>query len=108
MGYVVKHGRIKPKYNPQPNAEERRHEDRLRELPCIGCGAWGVELHHTMLECPGKRFRRDHRFQIPVCPACHRGRNGIHGLGSEAAWGLANGVDTAALAVRLWSESVNG
>lgn len=108
MGYIVNHKRIKPKYNPQPNAEEARHETRLRELPCIGCGAWGVELHHTMLDFPGKRWRRDHRFQLPLCPSCHRGNHGVHGVGSEARWGERNGIDTADVAQRLWQESVNG
>lgn len=107
MGYVVKHKRIKPKYNPQPNAEEQRHEERIRQLPCIGCGAWEVELHHTMLDFPGKRFRRDHRFQIPVCGSCHRGARGIHGLGSEAKWGRTHNLDTAAIAQQLWRESVD-
>ena len=107
MGYIVNHRRIKPKYNPRPNAEESRHEQRLREYPCIGCGAWGVELHHTMLSFPGKRWRRDHRFQLPVCASCHRGSNGIHGVGSEAEWGLRNGIDTAAIAQRLWNEGLS-
>jgi hypothetical protein len=107
MGYIVKHNRIKPKYNPQPNAEEKRHEERIRELPCIGCGRHGVELHHTMLDFPGKRFRRDHRFQIPVCPDCHRGRDGIHGIGCERTWGQRYGVDTSGIAQQLWWESVN-
>jgi hypothetical protein len=86
VGWRPNHGRIKPKYNPQPNAEERRHEERLLELPCVGCGRWGVECHHTMLDFPGKRHRRDHRFQVPVCPDCHRGPKGIHGIGNEAKW----------------------
>jgi hypothetical protein len=107
MGYIVKHKRIKEKYNPKPNAEELRHEERIRQQPCIGCGAWGVELHHTMLDFPGKRFRRDHRFQIPVCADCHRGRHGIHGIGREDEWGRINGCDTAAIAQRLWWETVN-
>jgi hypothetical protein len=108
MGWKPEHARIKPKYNPQPNAEEARHEHRLRELPCIGCGAFGVELHHTMLAVPGKRWRRDHRFQLPVCGPCHRGTNGIHGLGSEARWGEINEINTAAIAQQLWQDFVNG
>jgi len=108
MGWKPNHARIKEKYNPKPNAEELRHEERIRQLPCIGCGAWGVELHHTMLDFPGKRFRRDHRYQIPVCPDCHRGRYGIHGIGDEAKWASGIGIETAAIAARLWRETVDG
>ena len=101
-----KTGRIKPKYNPQPNAEEARHEARLREMPCIGCGAWGVELHHTMVEFPEKRFRRDHRYQLPVCSSCHRGTGGIHGIGDEAQWAAIMGLrDTGEIARDLWALS---
>ena len=107
MGYVVKHSRIKEKYRPQPNALEKRFELKLREHLCIGCGAFGVELHHTMLAFPGKRWRRDHRYQLPVCGSCHRGTDGIHGLGCEAKWGRINEVDTAAIAQQLWQDFIN-
>lgn len=109
MGWKPNHGRIKPKYNPQPNAEERRHEQRLEKLPCVGCGRWGVECHHTMLDFPSKRFRRDHRFQIPVCADCHRGPKGIHGLGSEAKWwaGIGWSEERAAAYIEdLWLETI--
>jgi hypothetical protein len=97
--------RIKEKFNPLPNASEARHEARIREMCCIACGAYGVELHHTMLPVPGKRWRRDHRFQIPVCPECHRGRHGIHGIGSERKWADQHGLDTSMIALQLWEES---
>lgn len=98
-------GRIKEKYNPIPNAAEKRHEERLRRKPCIGCGAYGVELHHTMLPVPGKRWRRDHRYQIPVCAECHRGTSGIHGIGNEQVWADSMGVDTATAAYCFWLDS---
>lgn len=86
MGFKVTHGRIKPKYRRNPNAAEKRHEAHLYEQPCYGCGRHGVELHHTLLEFDGKAFRRDHRYQLPVCAECHRGQNGIHGIGCEVKW----------------------
>ena len=39
-----------------------------------------------MLNFPAKRFRRNHRYQLPVCNDCHAGPDGIHGIGSEATW----------------------
>lgn len=86
MGWSPNHGRIKERYNPVPNAQERRHEQRLETLPCFGCGRFGGRCHHTMLKFPAKRWRRDHRYQLPVCDECHQGDNGIHGIGSEAKW----------------------
>lgn len=108
MGWKPNHRRIKPKYNPIPNAEERRHEQRLEKLPCIGCGRRGGVCHHTMLSFPAKRFRRDHRFQVPVCPDCHVGKRGIHGIGNEALWWESIGwsVEQAVeYIVGLWDES---
>lgn len=103
----IAHGRIKPKYNPKPNAGERRHADRVRTLPCYGCGVRGrSESHHILLPAPRKRWRRDHLFQVPVCASCHRGPNGIHGIGCERTWCERNGKDTPAEAVRLRLESI--
>lgn len=108
MGWTPNHGRIKARYNPTPNAEERRHEQRLEGLPCFGCGRFGVEIHHVMTDFPAKRWRRDHRYQLPVCPPCHRGPNGIHGLGSERKW-LERMEMTAgemiAFVIDLWDET---
>lgn len=108
MGWTPNHGRIKARYNPTPNAAERRHELRLETLPCFGCGRFGVSCHHTMLDFPAKRWRRDHRFQLPLCWDCHQGPNGIHGLGSESKWLASIGMTEAeaiAYTLDLWDES---
>lgn len=108
MGWVPDHKRIKERYNPVPNAAEARHEARVREHVCFGCGRRDVELHHTLLEFEGKRFRRDHRYQLPVCRHCHRGPYGIHGLGSEVEWLENLGVsepEAVAYLKGLWAES---
>lgn len=104
MGWRPNHGRIKPKYNPIPNAEERRHEQRLEKLPCIGCGRRGGICHHTLLSFPAKRFRRDHRFQVPVCNDCHAD---IH-AGREAAWWERHGKAeqwAVEYIIGLWEDS---
>ena len=101
---TVSHGRIKERYNPVPNAAESRHEARLREMPCVACGGRCEEVHHVMQQFPGKRFRRDHRFQIPLCSFCHQL---VHkGYGSEAKWGVAAEIDVIAITQRLEAESV--
>lgn len=104
MGVPVNHKRMKPRNNP--NAAEMRHHHRVKLLDCFGCGAPGPsECHHTMLAFEEKRWRRDHRFLIPFCPSCHRGRYGVHGLGSEALWCERTGRDTEAESKRLWALS---
>lgn len=71
MGWSPNHGRMKPKYNPNPNAAERAFEGHLRDQPCFGCGRQTHVCHHTRLEFAGKVRRREHRWQMPLCNACH-------------------------------------
>ena len=96
MGELRKHngtGRTKEKYNPVPNAKEAAFADFVREQPCLGCGKYGCHAHHVLQRFDGMRWRRDHMYRIPVCPDCHQGRDGIHGMGNERKWADANDVD---------------
>jgi hypothetical protein len=77
MGYKVTHGRMKEKYNPNPNASERAFESHLSGLPCYGCGGPCHVRHHTRLEFTGKRWRRDHRWQLPLCNPCHKAAHDV-------------------------------
>jgi hypothetical protein len=81
--------------------------DRIADLPCLGCGSWPVEVHHS-LTAPGKIRRRDHRFVAPLCPACHRGSQGVHGLGSERLFGERIGLDLGRWATEQWKMSCDG
>lgn len=104
MGAPVNHGRMKPRYNPVMNAAEKRHKAWIKSLACIGCGGGPSDAHHTLLSIPGKRWRRDHEYLIPVCWCCHQGPNGIHGIGNELTWCERNNVDIRA-ASKLRDES---
>lgn len=109
MGWTPNHGRIKPRYNPVPNAQEARHEERVKALPCFGCGRFGVSAHHTLLKFPAKRWRRDHRYQLPLCWDCHQGPQGVHGIGSEETFLERVGEtpeEAIAYVQRLWAESM--
>jgi len=64
------------------SAAEKRWMDRVAGLPCILCGAQPVEVHHIR-EGQGASQRAQDTLVIPVCPPCHRGPNGIHGLGRK-------------------------
>jgi hypothetical protein len=57
---------------------EREHLDKVSSLPCSLCGDSPVEVHHIR-EGQGMAQRANHFLTIPLCPACHRGPNGVHG-----------------------------
>ncbi len=54
------------------------------------------------MKAPGKVRRRDHRFIAPLCGDHHQGDDGVHGLGSEAAFLARHGVDLVAWCVMAW------
>lgn len=101
------HKRIKPKYNPRPNAAEKRHRDYVKEHLCFGCGAMADDAHHTKLNFPSKRFHpRDHLCLLPLCRHCHAA---IHDrFGNEEKWLASVGKSPAEaidLIERLRAES---
>jgi hypothetical protein len=51
---------------------------RVSQLSCAICGTDGVEIHHPR-EGLGMAQRARHWLAIPLCPTCHRGKNGVHG-----------------------------
>ena len=59
---------------------EKRHMDRVAQLPCALCGAMPVQVHH-MREggAAGAGERVDAWLTIPLCPSCHTGPRGVHG-----------------------------
>lgn len=57
---------------------EKRHMDRVAQLPCALCGASPVQLHHIR-EGQGMSQRASNWLVIPLCPSCHTGPQGIHG-----------------------------
>lgn len=101
MGYSPDHKRIKARYNPKPNAAERRHIERVKERPCFGCGVFGAVAHHTLLDFPEKRWRRDHMCLLPLCDPCHRTLHTV--FGNEADWiASVERTEDEAVAEILW------
>jgi hypothetical protein len=92
-------GRTKERYNPRPNAGERRFHIELMDMQCAGCHRQrcGV-FHHLLSNTPVKRWRRDHEVGLPLCDPCHRD---LHSCGDEWSWCMARGFDPVALAVKL-------
>ena len=70
------------KGKPPMTAIQRKYVRKLAELPCVVCGAHGVEIHE---------FKQGAWFSsVPVCPECHRGQDGWHH--TRQRWSL-NRVD---------------
>lgn len=66
---------------------EKQHKDRLVSLGCMVCRIlfpWlepaTPELHHMRQGGWGKG---DYKTLIPLCPEHHRGKTGVHGLGTK-------------------------
>jgi len=91
---------------PKPAATkaERAYMAHMATLPCLGCGKWPVEVHHILQSMAGKITRRDHRYVVPLCSDCHRGRWGVHGIGSERGFMARTGIDLTTEAERLWQK----
>lgn len=83
---------------PVPTAAEKRHIDRLKELPCVVCGASGVEVHEP---AQGLWFAA-----MPLCATCHR--HPVYGWhGQKANWRAVKLDELGAIAatVRLLMEA---
>jgi hypothetical protein len=74
---------------------ERKYMNRVAELGCAVCRRMGyegtpAELHHPRAGTGAGR-RASHFDVIPLCPEHHRGKTGLHGLGTKGFpkhWGF--------------------
>lgn len=64
------------------SAAGKRHMARVARLACVLCGAEPVEVHHIR-EGQGAAQRAQDTLTVALCPDCHRGPNGLHGLGTR-------------------------
>jgi hypothetical protein len=66
--------------------DEKQHLSRVAELGCIVCKRLGfngtpAEIHH--LRAGQGWGRSSHYHAIPLCFEHHRGKTGVHGLGTK-------------------------
>ena len=74
---------------------EKQHMNRVAELGCAVCRRMGyegtpAELHHPR-RLAGGWGRSGNMTVIPLCPEHHRGKTGLHGLGTKGFpkhWGF--------------------
>lgn len=68
-------------------AAEKRYMGAVAGLSCILCrhlgyGMTPAEVHHVR-EGQGGAQRAGNFLTVPLCPEHHRGRSGLHGLGTR-------------------------
>jgi len=75
--------------------DERKYLSRVVELGCAVCRRIGyegtpAEIHHPRAGV-GMGRRSSNSAAIPLCPEHHRGKTGVHGLGTKGFpkhWGF--------------------
>ena len=80
---------MQSKNKAKPNAEEKRHIERIKSMCCIVCQASAPSECHEIKQ--GQWFT-----SMPLCADCHRGSiNGIHG--QKRLWNVYKMDELAAL-----------
>lgn len=88
---------------------ESRHMGRVKQIPCLVCGSWFVDVHHVVgyADRAGRAPKRHDRV-VPLCKMHHDVQFGphtaVHALGHQRFAEIYN-IDLMAEAERLWSES---
>lgn len=75
--------------------DERKYLSQVAELGCAVCRRMGyegtpAEIHHPRAGV-GMGRRSSNSAAIPLCPEHHRGKTGVHGLGTKGFpkhWGF--------------------
>lgn len=110
MGAPVNHKRMKPKAGAPPTAAEKRHMERVAQLPCLVSGKHPVTLHHvTGYARIMGRFARSHQLVVPLAPEYHLkqfGEKSVEALGHRGFY-REHGIDLLAEAEFLRLESIN-
>lgn len=92
-----------------PTAAEKRHMQRVAELPCLVSGRSPVTLHHvTGYADRMGRISRSHQRVVPLRPEYHLIQFGprwsVEALGHRGFFRV-HGIDLFQESERLWSES---
>jgi len=96
------HGRIKEKYNPTPNAAQKRFHDYVRAMTCLVCQK-DASIHH-IISNGNQRISKSHWHVTPLCPEHHQGPIGYHGLGSHDLFYARYGINLHDVGLRILEE----
>ena len=87
---------FKPPKITNGTAAGLKHMGRVKQLPCVCCGATPTSAHHCISGRYSQAKASDYDT-IPLCYEHHQGATGIHA--NKAAWEATYGLDTDYLAV---------
>jgi hypothetical protein len=80
---------------------DRNHLRFVACQPCLICGRTPSDSHHIKFAEPRAMGRKvSDRFTVPLCRLHHRE---LHRRGNERAWWQIHGIDSLAVAARLWA-----
>lgn len=65
----------------------RAHMARVAQLPCVACGAMGVQVHHVIHD----RFSQRRASDFDTIPLCKRHHDELHA--DKTAWRAKYGAD---------------
>lgn len=86
-----------------PTAEERRHLNRIGEMPCLICEREAA-VHHVTSN-GYSRITRTHRCVAPLCPEHHQyGPYAVHVIGHRE-FAIIHGIDLYQWAAVEWAKS---
>lgn len=80
----------------------RAHLNRVRELPCLICGADPAGDPHHLKRVPGARgmgMKTPDRYAVPLCRPHHEA---IEVVGDDVAWLGDRGFEALTIAHDLW------
>lgn len=92
------------------NAAERRHFQRISEMPCLVCNRWPVDVHHVIgyADRMGRAPKRHDRV-TPLCKEHHDVQHGpltsVHALGHRGFY-EAYQIDLMQVAEQLWESGL--
>jgi hypothetical protein len=70
-----------------PRTRDRKHMERVAQLPCVICGRWPVHVHHIKHDRHSQRKASD----TDTIPLCHSHHEDLHRNPGE--WRRNHGAD---------------
>ena len=89
---------------PEPRRfRDKAHRKFVSKQPCLICGRQPADAHHLRFAQHRALGRKaSDEFIVPLCRGHHRE---VHRSGDEASWWSQAGIDPAAAARTLWTET---
>jgi DNA recombination protein Rad52 len=89
-----------------PKGRRLRSKDHLKYValqPCLICGRQPTHAHHIRFaQRRGLGEKVSDEFTVPLCSVHH---DGVHRVGDERTWWVAQAIDPLKVAEKLWARS---